>query len=298
MEKRRNDVQGYSPPSWSSNYADPVSGQIVEVPMVEHANIVFIGPTGSGKSSLIGSLYRAVNEVDTFPELLQRTLNHPDKDSHGTMCWLETYGNTKRTIVYQDTRGDQKYDAEERTVHEFSLRGFYRDGAPLVMSSFLSRDWWTSQKFFWERTLSEIPHCVVFVFDGSSDPFLDSESLEFFKAVFEDCTRHGYEPAIVVTCVDLIYQDALNHGQKFEVQLDHKRENVLQAFEDLNLTRQSVYFVTNFHQGHRGVKIWDPSDRGFDMVTKKMVDLNRELLSLADRFIKSKYNQRSSCGVL
>lgn len=70
-------------------------------------DIVFIGPTGSGKSSLIGSLYRAVNEVDTFPELLQRTLNHPDKDSHGTMCWLETYGNTKRTIVYQDTRGDQ-----------------------------------------------------------------------------------------------------------------------------------------------------------------------------------------------
>ena len=40
MEKRRNDVQGYSPPSWSSNYADPVSGQIVEVPMVEHASIL------------------------------------------------------------------------------------------------------------------------------------------------------------------------------------------------------------------------------------------------------------------
>lgn len=40
MEKRRNDVQAYSPPSWSSNYADPVSGQIVEVPMVEHASIL------------------------------------------------------------------------------------------------------------------------------------------------------------------------------------------------------------------------------------------------------------------
>ena len=110
----------------------------------------------------------------------------------------------------------------------------------------------------------------------------------------------GYEPAIVVTCVDLIYQDALNQGQKFEVQLEHKKENVLQAFENLNLTGKSIYFVTNFHQGHRGVKIWDPSDRGFDIVTKKMVDLNRELLSLADRFIKNKYNQHShsSCAVL
>ena len=39
MEKRRNDVLEYMPPKWSSNYADPVSGQIVEIPMVEHASI-------------------------------------------------------------------------------------------------------------------------------------------------------------------------------------------------------------------------------------------------------------------
>ena len=71
------------------------------------------------------------------------------------------------------------------------MRGMYRDGASLRVSSVLSKDWWTSQRFFWERTLSEIPHCVVFVFDGSSDPFLDSESLGFFKDVFEDCAHHG-----------------------------------------------------------------------------------------------------------
>ena len=70
-------------------------------------DIVFIGPVGSGKSSLIGSLYRAVNEVDRFPDRIQLTLNHPDDDSHGTMHWMETGGNKKGTIVYQDTRGDQ-----------------------------------------------------------------------------------------------------------------------------------------------------------------------------------------------
>ena len=35
------------------------------------------------------------------------TLNHPDEDSHGTVRWLETQGNDRGTIVYQDTRGDQ-----------------------------------------------------------------------------------------------------------------------------------------------------------------------------------------------
>ena len=70
-------------------------------------DIVFIGPVGSGKSSLIGSLCRAVNEEDRFPDRIQLTLNHPDSDSHGTMCWMETLGNKKGTVVYQDTRGDQ-----------------------------------------------------------------------------------------------------------------------------------------------------------------------------------------------
>ena len=70
-------------------------------------DIVFIGPMGSGKSSLIGSLYRAVNEVAEFPEKVQLVLHHPDEDSHGTMHWLETRGNPRGTVVFQDTRGDQ-----------------------------------------------------------------------------------------------------------------------------------------------------------------------------------------------
>ncbi len=86
----------------------------------------------------------------------------------------------------------------EQSIHDFELRGIYRDGAELRPSSFLSKDWWFSRRFFWERTLAEVPHCVVFVFDGSSDPFLDPESLEFFQQVFKDCTKYGtYVPVPV-----------------------------------------------------------------------------------------------------
>lgn len=73
----------------------------------DHLDITLIGPVGSGKSSLVGSLCRAVNEEDHFPDRVQLTLNHPDEDTHGTMQWMETNGNKKGTIVYQDTRGDQ-----------------------------------------------------------------------------------------------------------------------------------------------------------------------------------------------
>ena len=70
-------------------------------------DIVFIGPVGSGKSSLIGSLYRSVNEEAKFPDRVSLTLNHPDEDTHGTMQWMETAGNAHGTVIYQDTRGDQ-----------------------------------------------------------------------------------------------------------------------------------------------------------------------------------------------
>ena len=40
LEKRRKAVSEYQPPKWRSNYPDPVSGQYVEYPMVEHASIL------------------------------------------------------------------------------------------------------------------------------------------------------------------------------------------------------------------------------------------------------------------
>ena len=103
---------------------------------------------------------------------------------------------------------------------------------------------------------------------------------------------------IVVTCLDLIHQEALRQGENFDVQVQHKRDKVLQSFEDLNLPRQNIYFVTNFHEGRRGgLRVWDEGDRGFTKSCKVMVDLARDLLTVADRFIKRKYT-RSECLVL
>ena len=39
LEKRRKDVRDYEPPKWKSSRPDPVSGNIVERPMVPHASI-------------------------------------------------------------------------------------------------------------------------------------------------------------------------------------------------------------------------------------------------------------------
>ena len=94
----------------------------------------------------------------------------------------------------------------------------------------------------------------------------------------------------MVTHLDLIYQDALRNGRNYEVEVRHKEDKVLHAFERLNLIRRSVYFVTNFHTGRRGgVRMWHSEDEGFEKVTKQMVDLSRDLLNVADRFINRNY---------
>ena len=102
----------------------------------------------------------------------------------------------------------------------------------------------------------------------------------------------------MITCLDLIYQEAIRHGDNYQVEIQHKQDRVLQAFEDLNLTRSSIYFVTNFHEGKRGVKVWDKSDRGFEKASKMLVDLAREMLTVANRFIERKYTRNSSCVLL
>ena len=38
MSKRREYVQNYKPPVWTSSSPDPVSGQFTEVPMVTRAS--------------------------------------------------------------------------------------------------------------------------------------------------------------------------------------------------------------------------------------------------------------------
>ena len=40
----------------------------------------------------------------------------------------------------------QEYDIQERMMHEFSLRGIYRDKAPLKRAPFYTKDWWLTQR--------------------------------------------------------------------------------------------------------------------------------------------------------
>ncbi|XP_065827051.1 interferon-induced protein 44-like [Oscarella lobularis] len=293
LQQRRSAIRSYKPPVGNSRREDPVTGETIS--LVPSANVVFFGPVGSGKSSLIGSLFRAVNATPTFPERVDRVLHHqpldmPNSDEHGTLKWIETRLNDAGTIVLQDTRGDQTFDGREETIHVQSLKGYFRDDLSIDRHSMFTSYWW-SQRFFWQRSLAVIPHAIVFVFDGSLEPFLAGESLPFFKRVFEDCTNLGYEPIVVVTCLDLMFANAKTKGVNVDVEKRNRVDLILAEFDHLNLKLSDVHFVTNFHQ-KRGSPLWTSDDEGFEQATKQFVDLAMELTKLCNRFIRRKAESR------
>lgn len=91
----------------------------------------------------------------------------------------------------------QAYDQAERIVHAREMQAFYRDGAPLEQHSALSGNWWR-ERFVWQRTLDHMPHCVIFVFRGTEEPFFSGERRAFFTKVFADCKKMG-ELSVTVT---------------------------------------------------------------------------------------------------
>ena len=182
---------------------------------------------------------------------------------------------------------------------DLEMMGFYKNGALLDDFHVFNKEWW-SQRFFWTRSIRTRPHCVVFVFDGSLDPFFSGETIRFFSDVFRDCLCYQYEPIVVVTCLDIIYKQAIENGRDFSEEVDRRKDAILTAFHKLNFNNARIHFVTNFNQGDReGLRLWDNRDEGFSQSENEFVKLYKELLESANLFLSKNLTQEStSCTLL
>ena len=101
---------------------------------------------------------------------------------------------------------------------------------------------------------------------------------------------------MVITCLDLIHQNAIIKGSNFDVERSNKADLILAEFDHLNLKKSDIYFVTNFHE-RRGGRLWSSDDEGFHKATKEFVDLAVELTKVANRFIKRRADANHVCTV-
>ena len=278
---------------------------------INRCNVILFGPSGSGKSSFIKSLYRALYNSPILPpdasnKLKIKSRYHNEGTLNFTQLHLVEETDNSSGIILCDTRGHFKMNENEKEQFKIILDGKVRDG--MLIEQRENRDpfalwefWKKSSELFpneimnpEEPNMSSIPHAVVFIFDGSSDQIVQEEDEKFYKELIVLCKRKGYSSVhVILTRIDVFEKIIFNRNKniseierntKLNKKKDEKIEEVIQT---LGVNRSNIHFLENYHlegQEKNSVEI--------DYhILKTMIDI----LNSAELFMMSYMTQKETC---
>ena len=278
---------------------------------INRCNVILFGPSGSGKSSFIKSLYRALYNSPILPpdasnKLKIKSRYHNEGTLNFTRLHLVEETDNSSGIILCDTRGHFKMNENEKEQFKIILDGKVRDGMRIEQRE--NRDpfalwefWKKSSELFpneiinpEEPNMSSIPHAVVFIFDGSSDQIVQEEDEKFYKELIVLCKRKGYSSVhVILTRIDVFEKIIFNRNKniseierntKLNKKKDEKIEEVIQT---LGVNRSNIHFLENYHlegQEKNSVEI--------DYhILKTMIDI----LNSAELFMMSYMTQKETC---
>ena len=240
---------------------------------VEKCNIILFGPSGSGKSSFIKSLYRSLyNSAIMPPEVMNKLIIKGKYYNEGTINFTKLYlvptnKSTKTSgITLCDTRGHKRMDDEEWEQFKVLLEGNIKDGVnitqrknrtPGLLWEFWKKDSELFPKEIFDSKeigINSVPHAVVFIFDGSSDEPIQSEDAKFYRDLVNFSKNKGYTDIhIILTRIDIF--EKIVHKRfknlpkselitKLNLLKDEKIEKVIDI---LGVNRANIHFIENYH---------------------------------------------------
>lgn len=169
---------------------------------INKCNIILFGPSGSGKSSFIRTLYKSVYGSSHLPpDVVNKLIIKKRDHNEGTLCFtrLHLKEESKQTsgIIVCDTRGHIWMNEEEREQFKVIIEGNVKEDTEVVQNKnrnpFLLWEFWKKDAELFPKEifnakeigLDSIPHNIVFVFDGSSDEVIDQNDEKFYKELVE-----------------------------------------------------------------------------------------------------------------
>ena len=278
---------------------------------IDKSNIILFGPSGSGKSSFIKSLYRSLyNSPILPPEVMNKLIIRATYRNEGTLNFTKLYlvmktdNNTGITLC--DTRGHFKMNQYEKEQFKVILEGNVKDGVkieqkterdPLSLWEFWKKDSELFPKEIFdaeEPGINSVPHAVVFVFDGSIDNVIQEEDVLFYKDLVNFSKNKGYQDIhVVLTRIDL-FEKMVNKRYKNlpvserNIKLNLlKDEKIEKVIETLNVNRSNVHFIENYHEDEQ-------KDNNLEIdyhILKALVDI----LNSSELYMLYYMNQRQTC---
>ena len=242
---------------------------------VNKCNVILFGPSGSGKSSFIKSLYRALyNNIYLPPETVKKLIIKNTYENEGTLCFtrlhLKEESKLSSGIIMCDTRGHIRMNEDEKEQFKILLSGKVKEDVkieqrpernPLALWEFWKKDSELFPKEIFngnEPGIESIPHAIVFVFDGSSDDVIDPDDEAFYKDLVNISKRKGYlNIHVVLTRIDLFEKMAneknkvlpsTERSTKVNTMKDEKIEKVIDV---LGVSRSDIHFIENYHSENK-----------------------------------------------
>jgi len=240
---------------------------------INKCNIILFGPSGSGKSSFIKSMYRALYNTSILPpDAINKLVIKNNFENEGTLYFnkLHLKEETKISsgIIICDTRGHIKMNDNEKEQFKILLNGNVKEG--IKVEQRLERNYLNLWEF-WKKDselfpkeifnaeeigIDSFPHSIIFVFDGSSDEIIQKEDETFYKELIEISKKKGYENIhihVILTRIDifekLIFErnKLLPYTERSSKVSNLKDEKIEKVIDVLGVNRSNIHFIENYH---------------------------------------------------
>jgi predicted AAA+ superfamily ATPase len=238
---------------------------------LSNCNIILFGPSGSGKSSFIKTLYRAIYGTNFLPpEAISKLIIKETDENEGTIFFtrlhLKESNDNSSGILLCDTRGHILMNESEKEQFKITIQGNVKDNVqikqikdrnPILFWEFWKKDseLFPKEIFYAEKVgIESIPHSIILVFDGSKDEIIDKDDLEFYRDLINHSEKKGYNSInIILTRID-VFERNLKIDNKDCTRNEingiinkHKDQKIAEIIDLLNVKRSNVHFIENYH---------------------------------------------------